>query len=129
MKMKPTRYIKYQTWTLILIQALPLFILPEFIFPLLGKIGALGAKDGFILSQVFPGESYWRSYGFILAWPLNFSNLYIHNVTTFWLVFSLVANFCCSFLTLFIDGAKVLIADGFVPAVHLQKLLVTNTEL
>ena len=93
MKMNPTRYIRYQTWTLILIQALPLFILPEFIFPLLGKIGVLGAKDGFILSQVFPGESYWRSYGFILAWPLNFSNLYSSNITVFWLVFSLLQTF------------------------------------
>jgi NosR/NirI family nitrous oxide reductase transcriptional regulator len=93
MKMKPTRYIRYQTWTLILIQALPLFILPEFIFPLLGKIGALGAEGGFMLTQVFPGESYWRSYGFILAWPLNFSNLYSSNITIFWLVFSLLQTF------------------------------------
>lgn len=93
MKMKPTRYIKFQTWTLILIQALPLFILPEIIFPFIGKIGLLGGKDAFIYSQVFPGESYWRSYGFILAWPLNFSNLYNGSITTFWLVFSLFQTF------------------------------------
>ncbi|MCW8809852.1 MAG: NAD(P)-binding domain-containing protein [Ignavibacteriaceae bacterium] len=93
MKMKPTRYIKYQTWTLILIQALPLFILPEFVFPFLGSIGALGGKDGFMLTQVFPGESYWRSYGFILAWPLNFSNLYNGNITSFWLFFSFIQTF------------------------------------
>ncbi len=92
-KIKPTRYIKLQTWTLILIQALPLFILPEIIFPFLGSIGALGAKDGFILTQVFPNESYWRSYGFILAWPLFFFNLYGSNVTTFWLIFCLVQTF------------------------------------
>jgi len=90
---KPTRYIKYQTWTLILIQALPLFILPEVIFPYLGKIGALGGENGFIFTQVFPKESYWRSYGFVLAWPLNFSNLYNGNITTFWLIFSLVQTF------------------------------------
>jgi polyferredoxin len=93
MKMKPTRYIKLQTWTLILIQALPLFILPEIIFPFLGSIGSLGAKDGFIFTQVFPNESYWRSYGFILAWPLFFFNLYGSNITTFWLIFSLVQTF------------------------------------
>ncbi|MBU0560124.1 MAG: NAD(P)-binding domain-containing protein [Bacteroidetes bacterium] len=93
MKMKPTRYIKLQTWTLILIQALPLFILPEFIFPYLGKIGALGSSDGFIFTQVFPMESYWRSYGFILAWPLFLSNLYSSNVTAFWLIFSFVQTF------------------------------------
>ena len=92
-KMKPTRYIKYQTWILILIQALPLFILPEFVFPFLGSIGALGSKDGFMLTQVFPGDSYWRSYGFILAWPLNFSNLYSSNITSFWLIFSLLQTF------------------------------------
>ncbi len=92
-KMKPTSYIKLQTWSLILIQALPLFILPEFVFPALGKAGLLGASDGFIMSQIFPKESYWRSYGFILAWPLNFSNLYNSNITTFWLLFSLFQTF------------------------------------
>jgi ferredoxin len=92
-KMKPTKYIKYQTWALILIQALPLFILPEIVFPFLGKIGALGESNGFIFTQVFPNESYWRSYGFILAWPLNFSNLYSSNITTFWFVFSIIQTF------------------------------------
>lgn len=92
-KMKPTKYIKYQTWSLILIQALPLFILPEIVFPLLGKLGLLGGKEGFVFTQIFPNESYWRSYGFILAWPLNFSNLYSSNITTFWLVFSLIQTF------------------------------------
>jgi thioredoxin reductase/ferredoxin len=92
-KIKPTVYIKYQTWTLILIQALPLFIFPEIVFPWAGKIGMLGQPDGFILSQVFPNESYWRSYGFILAWPLNFGNLYNGNITVFWLLFSLFQTF------------------------------------
>ena len=32
-KIKPTRYIKFQTWSLILIQALPLFIFPEILLP------------------------------------------------------------------------------------------------
>jgi len=92
-KMKPTRYIKVQTWTLILIQAIPLFILPELIFPMLGKAGILGRPDGFVMNQIFPNESYWRSYGFILAWPLFFFNLYGANITTFWLVFSLIQSF------------------------------------
>jgi polyferredoxin len=91
--MKPTKYIKLQTWSLILIQALPLFILPEFVFPAMGSAGLLGSNDGFIMSQVFPKASYWRSYGFILAWPLNFSNLYSSNITTFWLLFSLFQTF------------------------------------
>ena len=91
--MKPTKYIKLQTWTLILIQAFPLFILPEIVFPLLGNLGVLGGSNGFILTQVFPNESYWRSYGFILAWPLNFGNLYNGNITVFWLLFSLFQTF------------------------------------
>ncbi len=90
---KPTRYIKYQTWALILIQALPLFILPEFVFPVLGKAGLLGGENSFMMTQVFPRESYWRSYGFILAWPLNMGNLYSGSITSFWLVFSLVQTF------------------------------------
>ena len=93
MKMNPTRYIKFQTWALILIQAVPLFILPEFVLPYLGKLGMLGADNGFILTQVFPRESYWRSYGFILAWPLFLSNLYSSSLTAFWLVFSLLQTF------------------------------------
>jgi NosR/NirI family nitrous oxide reductase transcriptional regulator len=92
-KVRPTRYIKAQTTALILIQIFPLFILPEFIFPFLGKVGALGGKDGFIFIQVFPNESYWRSYGFILAWPLNIMNLYNGSITTFWFVFSMVQTF------------------------------------
>ena len=92
-KVNPTKYIKYQTWSLILIQAIPLFILPEFILPFLGSHGMLGTENGFMLTQVFPHNSYWRSYGFILAWPLFFSNLYNSGITSFWLVFSLVQTF------------------------------------
>lgn len=90
---KRTKYIRYQTLALMMIQVLPLFILPEFVFPALGKAGLLGGKDGFIMSQVFPNESYWRSYGFILAWPLNFSNLFGSSITHFWLWFSVFQTF------------------------------------
>ena len=55
-KMKPTKYIKLQTWTLILIQAFPLFIFPNLFFPHLGKVGVSWFKNGFILTQVFPAE-------------------------------------------------------------------------
>jgi thioredoxin reductase/ferredoxin len=92
-KQKPTKYIKLQTWTLILIQAIPLFILPEILLPLFEKLNLLGSENGFIYSQVFPGKSYWRAYGFILAWPLNFSNLFNSNITAFWLWFSLFQTF------------------------------------
>lgn len=93
MHLKPTKYIKLQTWTLILIQVIPLFLLPEILLPILGNLNMLGGDEGFLLSQVFPKESYWRAYGFILAWPLNFSNLYSGNITSFWLIFSLLQTF------------------------------------
>jgi len=93
MKVKPTKYIKYQTWALIFVQILPLFVFPEILLPYLGKIGALGSNDGFIMTQVFPNGSYWHSYGFILAWPLFMPNLYGSSITTFWLVFSLLQTF------------------------------------
>ncbi len=89
----PTKYIKIQTSSLIIIQIFALFLLPEYIFPYLGKIGALGGSDSFVMTQVFPNQSYWKSYGFILAWPLNLYNLYNGDITTFWLVFSLVQTF------------------------------------
>ena len=92
-KAHPTKYITLQTTSLILIQVFTLFLLPEYIFPYLGKIGALGGSDSFMMAQVFPSQSYWRSYGFILAWPLNLYNLYNGNITTFWLVFSIVQTF------------------------------------
>ena len=90
---KPTRYIKLQTWTLILIQVLPLFIFPEILLPYMGKSGILGTRNGFIMTQIFPDGSYWRSYGFILAWPLFLSNLYSSGVTAFWLIFSFIQTF------------------------------------
>ena len=92
-KTHPTKYIKLQTTTLILIQVFALFLFPEYIFPYLGKIGALGGSDSFMMTQVFPNQSYWKSYGFILAWPLNLYNLYNGDITTFWLVFSLIQTF------------------------------------
>ena len=45
------------------------------------------------MTQIFPNESYWRSYGFILAWPLFLSNLYSSGVTAFWVVFSFIQTF------------------------------------
>ncbi len=90
---KSTKYITLQTLSLMLIQVFPLFLLPEIIFPYLGKAGAFGASDGFIMTQVFPNGSYWRTYGLVLAWPLNLGNLYNGHITAFWLIFSLLQSF------------------------------------
>ncbi len=85
-----SRYITVQTSVLIGVQILLLFLLPEFILPWLGENGVIGA---WTMENVFPGESYWRSYGFVLAWPLFFSNLLYGQPTTFWLLLSLVQTF------------------------------------
>jgi thioredoxin reductase len=72
MQVKPTGYIQRQTWTLIAFQWIPLFLLPVFVFPFLGKAGFL---PDWVMTNVFPDGSYFRAYGLILAWPLFFFNL------------------------------------------------------
>jgi NosR/NirI family transcriptional regulator, nitrous oxide reductase regulator len=93
MAVNPTRYIKRQTWTLILIQVIPLFLLPEFILPFLKQWGLLGGENGFLLTQVFPNGELWRSYGFVLFWPLFLHNLFTGSVTTFWLIYTILSTF------------------------------------
>jgi thioredoxin reductase/ferredoxin len=96
MYVKPTRYIKLQTWSLMLIQAIPLFLLPEMILPALHKANAI---HPWLIENLFPpystgGEpTFWRAYGLILAWPLFISNLVYGQPTTAWLVLSLVQTF------------------------------------
>ncbi|TGN19984.1 NAD(P)-binding domain-containing protein [Leptospira idonii] len=90
---RPTQYIKLQTFSLIFVQVFFLFLLPEIILPFLGKAGYLGGPDGFLLTQVFPKESYWKAYGFILAWPLSMGVLYDGSITTFWLVYGIAFTF------------------------------------
>ncbi len=85
-----TRYIALQTSTLMAVQVLFLFLLPEFVFPFLGENGML---SDWVMRNLFPNGSYWRSYGFILAWPLFFSNLLYGHPTTIWLIISLVQSF------------------------------------
>ncbi|HET6273795.1 MAG TPA: 4Fe-4S dicluster domain-containing protein, partial [Bacteroidota bacterium] len=96
MYVRPTRYIKLQTWSLILIQALPLFLLPEFILPALWKANVL---HPWLVENLFPpysagGEpTFWRASGLILAWPLFISNVVSDAPTTVWLVLSLLQTF------------------------------------
>lgn len=94
----PTRYIRRQTWTLIAIQIIPLFLLPEIILPLLWKSGAL-THDSWAVANMFPLQSwnnepsFWRAYGIVLAWPLFIYNVFDGSPTTFWLVVSFVQTF------------------------------------
>lgn len=88
-----TKYIFWQTFTLIFVQVVFLFLLPEIVLPYLGKIQALGPSDGFFRTQVFPNDAYWKAYGFILAWPLSMGVLYDGNLTMFWLIYGLCFTF------------------------------------
>lgn len=93
MYIRPTTYIKLQTVCLIFFQVFFLFLLPEIILPYLGKLNLLGSENGFIQTQMFPQKSYWKAYGFILAWPLNLGVLYDGSLTLFWLLYSLTLSF------------------------------------
>ncbi|BBM87514.1 FAD-dependent oxidoreductase [Candidatus Uabimicrobium amorphum] len=100
---RKTPYVKVQTITLIVIQILPLFLLPEIILPLMGTAGYFDA--GWLKSiadQLFPlvnsdgGEhirEYWRAYGFIFAWPLFIYNLMTWNTLWLWFAISMIQTF------------------------------------
>jgi thioredoxin reductase/ferredoxin len=99
---RKTPYVKVQTYTLMAIQVLPLFLLPEILLPLLGANGVLPSA---VLDALFPlsegavhGREYWRAYGFILAWPLNMYPVMVSNPTTgdpmwWWLGIAFVQTF------------------------------------
>ncbi|MGE4614396.1 MAG: NAD(P)-binding domain-containing protein [Planctomycetota bacterium] len=96
-----TAYVKWQTWTLISIQALPLFLLPYLFLPWLGHLGCFDAGWGKTVADALfpevqgyaPGREYWRCFGLILAWPLFFWNVFTAEPLTTWLVISLVQTF------------------------------------
>jgi ferredoxin len=99
-----TPYVKRQTLTLMAVQWLPLFILPEIILPWAGYNGlfshGLGAIIGDNLFEKYISvadyaagnwpewghpRAYWRSYGFILAWPLNVYNVFTDSPHWWWI--------------------------------------------
>ena len=90
MRRRPTPYVRLQTWVLMAIQIVPLFLLPQIVLP---WMGANGWIPGWIEHTFFPGQSWWRAYGIILAWPLFFWNLASHQPLWGWLILSLVQTF------------------------------------
>lgn len=98
---RKTPYVKVQTASLAMIQIVPLFLLPFVLLPWLGHNG--GFDDGIgrsIADALFPvtewddhGREYWRSVGFILAWPLLPWNLFTDQPITAWLVIGLIQTF------------------------------------
>jgi polyferredoxin len=83
-----TPYVTVQTATLMAIQVVPLFLLPEIILPWLNYHGFLPAG---IADALFPqvtyghGREFWRAYGLILAWPLNVYNVFTAHPLPAWL--------------------------------------------
>jgi ferredoxin len=96
MQRRKTPYVTAQTLTLMAIQVLPLFLLPEIILPLLDKNGLLWQP---LADALFPvvdydhGREFWRAYGLILAWPLNVYNVFTDSPIAWWLVISFVQTF------------------------------------
>ncbi len=101
MQRRRTPYVRLQTTTLILVQCLPLFLLPEIILPWLGHQGAWDSGWGkTVADNLFPaasydanGREYWRAYGFLLAWPLFVWNVFTSQPLGWWLAISLIQTF------------------------------------
>jgi polyferredoxin len=85
-----TPYVRAQTLTLMAIQVLPLFLLPELLLPWLGAHDLVPQA---IREHLFPGDSWWRAYGFILAWPLMAWNVFTEQPYSWWLAISFVQTF------------------------------------
>ena len=88
-----TPYVTAQTLTLMSIQVLPLFLLPEIILPLLGHNGLLprGVADALFPEVTYGhGREYWRAYGLILAWPLDVYNIFTHQPLWAWIAIGFV---------------------------------------
>jgi thioredoxin reductase/ferredoxin len=91
---RKTPYVTRQTIALAAFQVVPLFLLPYFVLPWMGNAGLF---DHGILKPVgdnlFPDHSYWRSFGFVLAWPLFVWNFFNWKPLTWWLVIGGIQTF------------------------------------
>ncbi len=91
---RKTPYVRLQTLTLMAIQCLPLFILPQLLLPWAGHNGWFESGVlGWFGDQFFPNASYWRAYGFVLAWPLFVWNIFTPDPIWGWLVLGFVQTF------------------------------------
>jgi NosR/NirI family nitrous oxide reductase transcriptional regulator len=109
---RKTPYVTVQTSTLIAIQILPLFLLPELLLPWLGYNGffdhgwARATADSLFemyigaeqyLAHQWPDwghpRAYWRAYGLILAWPLMVYNVFTDQPHLSWLLISVLQTF------------------------------------
>ncbi|MBI4853578.1 MAG: NAD(P)-binding domain-containing protein [Acidobacteria bacterium] len=87
---KNNSYITKQTFSLIFFQVFLLFLLPQYFLPWTLEHKLL---PQWLEQNAFPNGSYWRVYGFILAYPLFIYNLFTNQPIMFWLVVSIVQTF------------------------------------
>ncbi len=98
---RKTPYITMQTTTLMIIQTLPLFLLPYILLPWAGHNGWFDSGLGqWLGDQLFPktewdahGREYWRAFGFILAWPLFIWNFLTDQPMHLWLAIGFIQTF------------------------------------
>lgn len=83
-KRRKTPYVTAQTLTLMAVQCIPMFLLPELLLPWAGQNEWFtgGGSMAWWADQFFERydlvgieRAYWRAYGFILAWPLFVGNI------------------------------------------------------
>jgi NosR/NirI family transcriptional regulator, nitrous oxide reductase regulator len=91
---RKTPYVTRQTLSLMAFQVIPLFLLPYIFLPWMGHNGVFEAGLGKWIGDVFfPDGSYWRAFGFILAWPLFIWNVFTDQPVWGWLILSLIQTF------------------------------------
>jgi ferredoxin len=100
---RPTPYVRWQTLTLMLVQSVPLFILPEIVLPWMGRNGYFepGHPLRWLADNLFERydgalgheRAYWRAYGFILAFPLNVYEVFTDHPMWLWLGISFLQTF------------------------------------
>lgn len=91
---RKTPYVTRQTISLMAFQVIPLFLLPYIFLPWMGNNGVFDSGLGKWFGDLFfPGESYWRAFGFILAWPLFIWNVFTDQPIWAWLILSLIQTF------------------------------------
>lgn len=84
---KPTRYIVYQTITLLMVQIFFLFLLPFHLYD--STLAQWFNAESYMIREIFP-HGKWSAFAFILFWPLN---LGAFGSSTFWTWFPLVQTF------------------------------------
>jgi NosR/NirI family nitrous oxide reductase transcriptional regulator len=103
MRRRKTPYVTWQTIVLAAIQVVPLFLLPEILLPWMGRNGWFepGHPLRWTADQLFESydgvrgheRAYWRSFGFVLAWPLFLYDVFTAHPNRAWLLISFGQTF------------------------------------